>query len=211
MKKIVLLVLLLTTGSSAYADYQVEVVIFEHLYRDSDEEISQVGLDLPDLNNSINFSSIEGGDRNDFRLLSPGMYKLGGVYNELKASSKYRPILHMSWQQPQLNQSRAKYVRIRKTEGVSGEGDAYDPLIKVDGVVRVRSAQFLHVDVDMFYFLNALSESFINSSANIDETNMIRADFAELRESRRMKLNELHYFDHPVFGILVRVSRLNAE
>ena len=28
-----------------------------------------------------------------------------------------------------------------------------------------------------------------------------------LREKRRVKLNELHYFDHPFFGMLVRVSR----
>ena len=30
-------------------------------------------------------------------------------------------------------------------------------------------------------------------------------------EKRRLKLNELHYFDHPRFGVLLRVSRLEAE
>lgn len=28
-----------------------------------------------------------------------------------------------------------------------------------------------------------------------------------IQERRRVKLNELHYFDHPFFGLLVRVSR----
>ena len=28
-----------------------------------------------------------------------------------------------------------------------------------------------------------------------------------LHEKRRVKLNEVHYFDHPYFGALVRVSR----
>lgn len=214
MKKILLLVLMIASVDvyAASSSYQVEVIVFEHLYHKSDEEISQIGLNLPDFSKSIDFSSIEADtDAGGFKLLSPGMYKLGGVYNELKASHYYRPILHISWVQPQLTESRSKYVRIRKTEGVSGDSDAYDPLVKLDGVVRVRSAQFLHVDVDMFYFLKALSESFINSSAGEENTSTIRADFAELKETRRMKLNELHYFDHPIFGVLVRVSRYNEE
>lgn len=32
-----------------------------------------------------------------------------------------------------------------------------------------------------------------------------------LSEKRRIKLNEKHFFDHPKFGILVQVSRLEAE
>lgn len=212
MKKILLLILLFVSVdvNAASSSYQVEVIVFENLYHKSDEEVSKIGMDLPDLKNSIDFSNLEADvDNNGFKLLSPGMYKLGGVYNELKASQYYRPILHIAWVQPQLTESRSKYVHVRKTEGISSDSDNYDPLVKVDGVVRVRSAQFLHVDVDMFYFLNALSESFIQSSAETDDANMIRADFAELKETRRMKLNELHYFDHPVFGVLVRVSRYN--
>ena len=30
-------------------------------------------------------------------------------------------------------------------------------------------------------------------------------------EKRRLKLNERHYFDHPKFGLLVQVSRLEAN
>ena len=212
MRKRLLFIILLAASFNVFASsYQVEVIVFEHLHHDTDEEISQVGLDLPDLKNSIDFSNIESDDKDGFKLLSPGMYKLGGVYNELKASRNYRPLLHMAWQQPQLTQSRSKFVRVKKTEGASSQGDTYDPLVKADGVIRIRSAQFLHADVDMFYFLNALSESFIQSSAETSDTNMIRADFAELKESRRMKLNELHYFDHPVFGVFIRVSRFNVE
>ena len=43
--------------------------------------------------------------------------------------------------------------------------------------------------------------------ANID------LDFNGFRlvEKRRLKLNEKHYFDHPKFGLLLQVSRLEAE
>ncbi len=107
--------------------------------------------------------------------------------------------------------SRSKYVHVRKTDGApqqEGFGDAY---VKLDGVVRIRSSQFLHADVDLFYFIDAVSESFIQANAGSEQANQIAATFAELKETRRMKLNELHYFDHPVFGMLMRVSRLSAE
>lgn len=208
MKKLLLLILLSLPGFSAHAAYQVEIIIFEHLFHDAEGEVSQIGLRIPDLNNTVQLSDAGDGS---FSLLPSSMYKLGGVYSELRASKEYRPILHLAWQQPQLSQSKARYVHVRKTDGApqqEGFGDAY---VKLDGVVRIRSAQFLHADVDLFYFLDAVSESFINASAGSEEANQIAATFAELKETRRMKLNELHYFDHPVFGLLMRVSRLSAE
>jgi len=35
--------------------------------------------------------------------------------------------------------------------------------------------------------------------------------YAQMKETRRIKLNELHYFDHPLFGVLMRVTRLGVE
>ena len=37
-----------------------------------------------------------------------------------------------------------------------------------------------------------------------------RADYARLTESRRVRLNEIHYFDHPLFGLIVQVSLLKT-
>lgn len=209
MKNFLVLLLLLITSLNATAAsyYQVEIIVFEHLFSNADGEISQVGLKLPDFNNTVDFSASAGDGAGGFRLLSPGMYKLGGVYNELKFSRNYRPFLHMAWQQPQLGLSRAKNVRIRKTEGEASNAS----LIKLDGLVRIRSTQFLHADVDMFYFPSPLSESFIRYPVSDGGAGSMRTDFAELKETRKMKLNELHYFDHPLFGVLLRVSRLNVE
>jgi hypothetical protein len=211
MKKIFLLAVLSFLSISARAAYQVEIIIFEHLFHDEEGEISQIGLRIPDLGDTVQLSSATGSSDASFSLLPSSMYKLGGVYSELRASREYRPILHLAWRQPQLQQSRSKYVHIRKTDGElqqEGFGDAY---VKLDGVVRIRSAQFLHADVDLFYFIDAVSESFITANAGSEAANQIAATFAELKESRRMKLNELHYFDHPVFGMLMRVSRLSAD
>ena len=32
-----------------------------------------------------------------------------------------------------------------------------------------------------------------------------------MRESRKIKLNELNYFDHPLFGVILQVSRMETN
>jgi len=210
MKQFLSFVLLTLISVTAQAAYQVEIIIFEHLYHDADGEIAQIGLKLPDLSTSVELS----GSDDDFRPLPSSVYKLSGVYSELKASSAYRPILHLAWQQPQLTQSQARYVHITKTDGASQGAEGSNALVKLDGVIRIRSSTFLHADVDLFYFVDPVSASFIRENAGLLSTEGIltpvAAEFAELKETRRMKLNELHYFDHPVFGVFMRVSRLNS-
>ncbi len=210
MKQLLSFVLIALFSAGAQAAYQVEIIIFEHLYHDADGEIAQIGLKLPDLSTTVELSGAD----EDFRPLPSSMYKLAGVYSELKSSSGYRPILHVAWQQPQLTQSQARYVHITKADGAAQAGESSDGLVKVDGVIRIRSSTFLHADVDLFYFVEPVSASFISENAGWQSTEGIQtpvaAEFAELKETRRMKLNELHYFDHPVFGVFMRVSRLNS-
>ena len=211
MKKILILIALSILSINVQAAYQVEIIIFEHLFHDAEGEVSEIGLKIPDLSNTIQLSSDASEGDTAYRLLPSSMYKLGGVYSELRSSREYRPILHIAWQQPQVTQSRSKYVHIRKDDGTTQQDNAEDALVKLDGVIRIRSSQFLHADVDLFYFINELSESFINANAGSKDSNQIQATFVELNETRRMKLNELHYFDHPVFGLFMRVSRLSSE
>lgn len=203
----ILLLAFLTIDANA-SSYQVEIIVFENLHQNSDEEISRTGLKLPDFTDSIILDESDTADISAFKLLPAGLYKLGGVYNELKYSKNYRPLLHMAWEQPALNQGRARSVRIRDIDNID-QTDNNDPMIKLDGVIRIRSTQFLHADVDLFYFINSLPESVIQADSGNNTAATIQTGFAELKETRKMKLNELHYFDNPVFGLLLWVSRFN--
>ena len=206
----VLVFSLLVTQATLASSYQVEVVIFEHLSHDADGEISDTGLTLPDISSMVELADQLDTEQSQFRELSSGLYKLGGVYNELKFSRNYRPVYHIAWEQPQLGQSRAKYVHIRKADGAGSTGTLADPLIQIEGGIRIRSSQFLHADVDLNYFVSAVTESLLEyQSVNPAAVQSTPIRFAKLSETRRMKLNELHYFDHPVFGVILRVSRFN--
>ena len=84
-----------------------------------------------------------------------------------------------------------------------------DPGYIIDGGIRIRSGFYLHVDVDLFYFTAIPQQNRVaqttDQSQSVDPFQKIPV---QLQESRKIKLNELHYFDHPMFGLMVQVSRL---
>jgi hypothetical protein len=211
MKK-TLLVLLIIFASHASANwYQVEMIVFEHLYPDTAGEQWFSNQGLPDITNSVELVTDQLRERVAYQVLPSGRYKISGVYSALKSSRDYRPIMHIAWQQPGLTRSRAKYVHIRRMEGLSNPDSIQEGLVKIDGTVRLRGGHFLYLDIDLAYFLNALPESMINSAMiNENVTNQL-SDHTRLSESRKVKLNELHYFDHPLFGVITWVRRLSTE
>ncbi|MEX2517202.1 MAG: CsiV family protein [Gammaproteobacteria bacterium] len=103
---------------------------------------------------------------------------LAGVQAAMRQSAYYRPLVYKTWQQPGLTPSRARPVLLPTEEE------------KVQGTVTIRSSNLLHVDLDLYY---STGDGFGNN--------------IQLQESRRIKLNEMHYFDHPLYGAIVRVSR----
>ena len=58
----------------------------------------------------------------------------------------------------------------------------------VDGTINLMKKKYLHMKTDLVF----------NSTEGS----------VELKENRRIKSKELHYFDHPLFGLLVRVVKL---
>ena len=211
MKKTLLAVLLIFSSHASANWYQIEMIVFEHLFPNAAGEQWYNNQDLPDIANSVELVTDQSGARVAYQVLPSGRHKISGVYSALKSSRDYRPIMHIAWQQPGLTRSRAKYVHIRGTEGLNNTDSFQEDLVKIDGTVRLRGGHFLYLDIDLTYFFNALSESMINSAMiNENITNQL-SDYTRLSESRKVKLNELHYFDHPLFGVITWVRRLSTE
>lgn len=109
------------------------------------------------------------------------------------------------------------------------------PTAGVEGIIRLRVARFLHLDVDLLYrkelpllpemtqSRNAPGERSVLTGTSAEQGNQpqpfvsgLMADFLglaktffqpyRLNEQRRMRRDELHYFDHPQFGVLAKVS-----
>ncbi len=201
-------ILLFSSAVQAAPWYRVEVILFEHLYSDGNGETWDKLPGLPEKDRLITVG--ETGDDGGYLSIVEGKRRLAGIYSALRFSKQYRPILHMAWQQPGLGASRARNVQIRKIDSVIVDNGVEVPILKADGVVKIRSTRLLHVDVDLAYFFQPVSETeLLADIAADDPANPLR--YARLKESRKIKLNEVHYFDHPLFGALIQVSRLATE
>lgn len=125
-----------------------------------------------------------------------GQLAYGRLVSRLAASGEVRPLLHTGWRQPGLRKSEALPVRVNGTaQGINGSS--------VKGTIRLYRSRYLHLEANLTYSRpNATQTAGLNGAGN-----PIRF---VLRESRRMRSGELHYLDHPLFGMLVRATPYQA-
>lgn len=161
-----------------------------------------------------------------FQILSLNEMKLTPLVDKFTASAGYKVLLHTAWRQPATKGERGVGVYIDLTADA-----AYTPPEVVTpgvvqpqppppflGVINLTSTRFLHLGVDMLYrqpellhAANILDHSSPNFSMGNDselpKTSSPTPGIAGFRlaESRRIRLDQLHYYDHPLFGAIARV------
>ena len=168
-------------------------------------------------------------DMTPYLALPEDKYRLSDDYRRLRLSSAYRPLLHIAWQQPGLDADEVRQVHLEKlvgdevpqSESAAGSADGEPPATVYlppdpifDGLVRLRSSSdLLYVDVDIAYFPADFRKLLVSQSGDIapqsDKRVNLNADYVRLTDSRRIRLNELNFFDHPLFGVLLQVSRID--
>ena len=165
-----------------------------------------------------------------YQVMPVDRYRLRDDLRNLQLSSAFRPLLHIAWQQQGLGNTGARAVHLEKLAGSvvtpghllhpetaigTTETDYPPPAPIFDGLVRLRSMNILLLDVDFAYFpqdfariLAAQPGAAGNPSEQLLDS---LADYVRMTETKRVLLNELNYFDHPLFGILIQVSRINPD
>jgi len=133
------------------------------------------------------------------RPLLPAELKLNSEYRRLQAIAAYRPLLHAGWVQPGLPEAEAQAFDL----AVLG---AFNP----SGTVRVHLSRFLHITLDLTYEAAAGATATPGAAAG-ELRELAFAPRYRLRASRIARSGELHYFDHPAFGVLVRITPLPAQ
>jgi hypothetical protein len=246
IKFAILFILMFRTSMVFAVWYQVEVIVFENLYPNTDKEKWYNTPDLVPLNNTVNLipynqqqNILEDinedlpNNRNSqlpYGILSEDNNRLESIYQILRLSREYRPLYHASWQQPGLDENQAKPIHIQSKDfknlfeltmpslmvSDAMPIELYEPIkLIVDGTLQIRSSLYLHVDLDFVLFRKPAVDDAVAGEQL--ETNLITnrinnpAEYVRLSESRRIKLNELHYYDHPLFGVIVQVSRFQPD
>jgi hypothetical protein len=148
-----------------------------------------------------------------FRRLPEEEFQLTNAYDQLVRLDAYRPIIHAGWTQPTVDQADTMPVELRRIS---------DPPLRLDGTFSLYLSRFLHLVVDL-----ALEEQSAEGTTTdrpyeptygsdrgsyayglpIDQP----STYFRIQEDRIMRNDEVRYFDHPKFGVIARVTRVEQS
>jgi hypothetical protein len=78
------------------------------------------------------------------------------------------------------------------------------------GTIRVHLSRFLHITLDLTYEADGASSSGLSAGGDGLDELALRPRY-RLAATRSARSGELHYFDHPAFGVLVRITPVPAQ
>ena len=164
--------------------YEIEVVVFEN--RLSDLEGNELWTREREKPASAGKDKPASTGENP-----PADSALSAAAAALEKSGQHHVLAHLRWRQTAEAKSVSKPVHLGNTTG------------GLDGSLRFYLSRFLIVEMNLA--LREIQGGGVFSGAAENGTVVYR-----LNEPRRIKVSETHYFDHPKFGALVRVSPARA-
>ena len=180
--------------------FTVEIIVFDDLSNDGiHAELWPPTPGTPSMQGAVELAPArESGGLRAFRLVDRSELSLNRVRNSLRRSARYRPLLHAGWRVPGLRRGAARPARLSARLGEGGERPT------VQGTVKVSLERYLHVEVDLLY---SRPETEATATPDATLTRPTPPIQFRLAAERRMRSRELHYIDHPLFGVLVRITR----
>ncbi len=120
---------------------------------------------------------------------------LNAEQRTLARSTGYRVLRHIGWRQVVQDRKQAQDIDIP----AQPDADAVD----VEGSVKVAVERYLHLYLDLKLIDPSLAVEAGYSGYELPEF--------RLHQHRRMRSGELHYFDHPKFGVLAVITPVKIE
>ena len=173
---------LAATPARAQSYYDVELVVFELLGVDvapGPEEGAESVTEIPAQEANAPEAPAPQPPPPDARFepLPPDRMLLIPEFQRLRNSKQYRPLVHLGWRQQILGPRQSVARPLYEQAGT----------VSIEGLLRVYTETFLHVDLDL--------------TLRVSDDGSYR-----LNDSRRLRSGETHYFDHPRFGVLLRLT-----
>jgi len=123
--------------------------------------------------------------------LSEENLNLTAERNALGRSSRYRPLAYLAWRQAVYDRSRAQPMTL---PAPGNTRNSY-----VDGTVKVAVERYLHLYLDLQLHLPA-------GTVQVETGQASELPEIRLTEKRRMRSQEMHYFDNPRFGVIALIT-----
>ncbi|XOV81902.1 MAG: CsiV family protein [bacterium] len=120
-----------------------------------------------------------------------------------------RPLIHRRWRQPvpEREAPAPVYIELPLDQRNPATATGYP---RVEGFVDVTVSRYLHFAATLWYHADTLGAAPImmplRQAYASPRQSFPDEPYMQLKESRRLRSGELHYLDHPKFGVLVIIE-----
>jgi hypothetical protein len=166
-----------TAQAPATVAYDVELVIFRNLGGGSSGEQWSMNATVPGPDADGEAPDPTAAEA-PFPKVPPERLKLSAIYDTLKRNRAYQPLAHIGWTQPAADRGSTHYVSLNAL-GMD------DGLV---GRAALARGRYLHLTLDLTLQIPG------------DDTRYV------LKQTRRMRSTEMHYIDHPRFGVVALIT-----
>lgn len=173
--------------STAPKIFEIEVMVFQNILPDLEGDELWTADDAENVIKDIDKAAVVSGAPQASSALSKAQ-------EILDSDSDYRVLVHKQWIQNADVPADAELIRL-KTE----EGD-------LDGSFKFYMSRFLHIELNLVYSEQESRSIFKTTDSGDSDWMAYR-----LQEQRRVRSNEIEYFDHPKFGVLVLVTPIRVD
>lgn len=172
--------------------YQVELIVFETLALRGWTEEYWHEPDLINTDGAVNLTTLPA---NRFMLQSEA--------NKMTPKKGYHILYHTSWVLEGKPEDQTKPVLIEALPEKSYQS-------KLLGTIVFYKSRYAHVrlDLELERKIPLRIRDEFAANENLEEVDLPDFWRFQLKESRKIKSGELHYFDHPIFGALVKIQYL---
>jgi hypothetical protein len=162
------------------------------------------------------------------RVMQPEEFVLNDIYDKLEELNAYTPLLRTAWVQETIAEEETRPINLRRLGG---------PPLSLDGHVSLYLGRYLHLVLDIA--LEERTPPRSNGFASADPVNNARygdnrvqaendydldgdldgfgsprrtgSVFYRIQEDRIVRNGELRYYDHPRFGAIAKITRIEES
>ena len=131
-------------------------------------------------------------------LMDEADFQLNEIMGRMKRLDVYKPVMHFGWTQATWPEEQTEAIPLHRLAR---------PPAGLDGDLTLYLSRYLHLVVDLQLDAPRVMVDLADMPGAQDEL-PVRY---RIQENRILKNGELRYYDHPKFGVLAKVTRVEEE
>ena len=129
---------------------------------------------------------------NEFRHKPPSEMSMSDYAQRLIRNGGFEILQHMAWQQQVPVRGDPQPIYLNLKDGA------------LQGQIDITLGRYLHTAATLWL----RADERVTSPQKEADSQPLVPLYAQMQQSRRMRSGELHYFDHPLFGMIVRIEKV---